>query len=113
MSNHEDEKFEELVREGQEEQRYQEHLHGGEICQGGQCPYCEEEDQAPLDEFEYQGPRIKAVAWWGGSGWHVQVEGYPQNHGDSFLSPHEGLPNGYLETWAKCRPWFDIRKEGA
>ncbi len=63
------------------------------------------------DDFEYQGPKIKAVAWWGGAGWHVQVEGYPINHGDSFLSPVAGLPNGYLETWAKCRPWFDIRKE--
>lgn len=44
MSHPENDKFWELVQEGQEEQRYQEHLHGGEICQSGQCPYCEEEE---------------------------------------------------------------------
>lgn len=37
------EKFDELVNEAQEEQEFQEHLDGGEICQGGECRYCEEE----------------------------------------------------------------------
>lgn len=45
MSHHENEQFEELVREGQEEQDYQDHLAGGEICQSGQCPYCREQEE--------------------------------------------------------------------
>jgi hypothetical protein len=44
MSHHENEKFEELVREGQEEADYQDHLAGGEICLSGQCRYCEERE---------------------------------------------------------------------
>ena len=54
MSNHENEKFDELVNEQREELEYQDHLVGGEICQGGQCRYCEEEaddDQAEEDDI--------------------------------------------------------------
>lgn len=41
-------RFDELVHEGQEEADYQDHLAGGDICLGGQCRYCEETE----DEIE-------------------------------------------------------------
>jgi hypothetical protein len=64
------------------------------------------------DEFEYLGPRVKAVAFRIGYDWHVQVEGYPENHFDSYLSDPGPIPNDNLDLWIRCRPWFDVRKEG-
>ncbi len=70
------------------------------------------QDGFPLgDEFEYIGPRVKAVAFRIGYDWHVQVEGYPENHFDSYLSNPGPIPNDKLDLWIKCRPWFEVRKE--
>lgn len=76
----------------------------------------EEEKEAPAPladypEFEYIGPKVKAVAFRIGYDWHVQVEGYPENHFDSYLSNPGPIPNDKLDLWIKCRPWFEVRKE--
>jgi hypothetical protein len=63
-----------------------------------------------MDEFEYQGPQIKAVAFRFGYDWQVQVEGYPQNHFDSYLTP-SAVREDKIDLWIQCRPWFDVRKE--
>lgn len=43
-------KFDEWVRDGREEMNFQEHLAGGDICQGGQCRYCEEEAEDEIEQ---------------------------------------------------------------
>jgi len=79
----------------------------------GNDEFLEATDEAndELDEFQYIGPRIKAVAWRSGYDWHIQVEGYPENHFDSYLSDPGPIPNDKIDLWIKCRPWFDVRKE--
>lgn len=46
----ENDKFDEWVQEGREEMNFQEHLAGGDICQGGQCRYCEEEAEDEIEQ---------------------------------------------------------------
>ena len=67
------------------------------------------EEQLDRSFYSDTAGKMKAVAWRSGYEWHVQVEGYPINHGDSFLT-HNSIPNDMIDVWIKARPWLSVRK---
>lgn len=99
MSNLEDENYYEQVKKAQEEKDFQESI----------------DLYKPLDGYSDHEGRLKAVAWRSDHGWHVQIEGYPRTHFDSYLSDNNPIPipipNDELDIWIRLRPWLNVRKE--